>query len=183
MRVISGKYGSRILLTLSGNDITRPTLDKVKGAVFSSIGPDFDEEDSFLDIFSGCGAMGIEALSRGCNNVVMNDANKRAYLTIKDNLDNFGIKDVELYNLDYKLLLNQLIGREFNYIYIDPPYSMKIIDEILLFIDQNELLAENGTIIIESDIKDSFSKNYKNIKFKRDKAYRLTRITYYKGEK
>jgi len=183
MRVISGKYGSRVLLTLSGDDITRPTLDKVKGAVFSSIGPYFEEDDSFLDIFSGCGAIGIEAISRGCNNVVMNDANKRAYLTIQDNLNILKISNVELYNLDYQLLLNQLIGRKFNYIYVDPPYDMKIIDEILSFIDNNDILASNGTIIVESDIKDKFEDKYNNFKYKRDKEYRLTRITYYKGEK
>lgn len=183
MRVISGKYGSRILLTLSGEDITRPTLDKIKGAVFSSIGPYFEEGESFLDLFSGCGAIGIEAVSRGCNEVVMNDYNKRAYLTIQDNLDNLDIRDVELYNLDYKVLLAQQSNRKFDYIYLDPPYDMKIIDEILCYIDEFEMLKKNGTIIVESDIKDSFEDKYNTFKLKKDKKYRLTRITYFKGEK
>ena len=80
MRVVAGKYRGTNLFTLEGNN-TRPTKDMVKEALFSSLMVMPDE--SFLDIFSGSGAIGIEAISRGLDDVVFNDLNKDACKMMK----------------------------------------------------------------------------------------------------
>lgn len=69
MRVVAGEFGGRKLKTLTGSN-TRPTTDKVKGAIFNMIGPYFDGGNA-LDLFSGSGSLGIEAVSRGMDQAVL----------------------------------------------------------------------------------------------------------------
>ena len=85
MRVIAGKYKRTPIKTLEGEDITRPTRDMVKEALFSSI--QINNETRFLDLFSGSGSIGLEALSRDAKEVVFNDINKDAVKIINTNLE------------------------------------------------------------------------------------------------
>ena len=86
MRVVAGEFGGRKLKTLSGNN-TRPTTDKVKGAIFNMIGPYFDGGKA-LDLFSGSGSLGIEAVSRGMDQAVLVEKNFRA---MEINLENIAV--------------------------------------------------------------------------------------------
>ena len=90
-RVITGKYRGANLFAPKGLS-TRPTVDMVKGALFSSIGYSI-EDSSFLDLFSGTGQMGIEALSRGASNVVLVEKGRNAIESIKRNLDKLRITE------------------------------------------------------------------------------------------
>ena len=83
MRIIAGKYKRTPILTLEGEDITRPTRDMVKEALFSTI--NIYSDTSFLDLFSGSGSIGLEALSRGAEKVVFNDCNEKAVKIIHKN--------------------------------------------------------------------------------------------------
>ena len=85
MRVITGSARGRVLETLKGDDIVRPTTDKVKEAVFSSIQFEIEGRD-FIDVFAGSGQMGIEALSRGAKSAVFLDSSKKAAAVIERNL-------------------------------------------------------------------------------------------------
>ena len=85
MRVITGSARGRALETLKGDDIVRPTTDKVKEAIFSSIQFDIEGRD-FIDVFAGSGQMGIEALSRGAKSAVFIDSSKKAIAVIERNL-------------------------------------------------------------------------------------------------
>ena len=107
MRVISGTARGKKLNTLSGLN-TRPTLDRVKEAVFSII--QFDLEDkNVLDLFSGSGALAIEALSRGAKNAVMCDNSYEAIKIIKQNVKETRLIDkVEIINKDYAEALKKL---------------------------------------------------------------------------
>ena len=92
MRVITGIARGRKLETLSGNDV-RPTTDKVKEAIFSSI--QFDIEGRrILDLFAGSGQLGIEALSRGAKSATFVDLNTDAFAVIERNLKNTGLKEM-----------------------------------------------------------------------------------------
>ena len=84
MRVVAGEFGGRKLKTLTGNN-TRPTTDKVKGAMFNMIGPYFDG-GAALDLFSGSGSLGIEAVSRGMEQAVLVEKNYRAMEIIRENV-------------------------------------------------------------------------------------------------
>jgi len=181
MRIIAGEFRSRKLKTLEGGN-TRPTQDKLRGAIFSSIGPYFDGQ-SFLDLFAGSGACGLEAKSRGCDYVVLNDKNPKASRIIKENVKDLKVK-CEIYNLDYIQLLDQFKNYRFDYIFLDPPYKLKVINEILTIIDQNQMLSENGKIIVESSIEDTYGQlKFNSFMFLKEKEYRLTRITYFKYKK
>ena len=94
MRVVAGKYKRSTLLTLDSL-ATRPTKDMVKEALFSSI---YVEDSLFLDLFSGSGSIGIEALSRGARDVVFNDLSKDAVKIIKTNLSKFKEDDAVTYH-------------------------------------------------------------------------------------
>ena len=84
MRIISGKYAKRNLFTLKSQK-TRPTSDKVKESLFNSLGQ-FFAGGEVLDLYAGSGALGIEAVSRGCEHAVLNDVSRPACLTRKESL-------------------------------------------------------------------------------------------------
>ena len=93
MRVVSGNYGGRPLKTLAGKT-TRPTTDKVKGAIFNMIGPYF-EGGRVLDLFAGSGSLAIEAISRGFKSAVLIEKNKKVHSIIKSNLKKYELSAFE----------------------------------------------------------------------------------------
>ena len=107
MRVISGKARGTKIYTLDEN-ITRPTLDRVKESIFNIIQPKV-EDSIFLDLFAGSGAIGIEAASRGAEKVILCDKSKEAIGVINKNLDKTHLKEkAEVHNIDYLTCLNNL---------------------------------------------------------------------------
>jgi len=152
MRIISGIYGSRSINAPDGRD-TRPTMDKVKGAMFNIIGS-LIEGSIVLDLFSGSGSLGIEALSRGAKKVYFNDYARKPYLTILDNLNNLKVeKDkYQLTSLDYKTYLNKN-NAVYDVIFLDPPYKNKIYEEIILKLKETNSLSSHCCIICEADLK------------------------------
>ena len=106
MKVISGIYKGR---NLNGFDIdgTRPTMDRVKESLFGTIQNNIPDS-TVLDLFSGSGNLGIEALSEGASYAYFCDHNFKAYKTIKSNLDMIGISNAKVFNLDYLKCLEEL---------------------------------------------------------------------------
>ena len=148
MRIISGKYrGKKIDFVPS--DSTRETQDKIRGAIFNSIYPYMDGKTAGLDLFSGSGAMGIEAISRGLERCVFNDLSIDAYKTTKNNINACKIENYAIYNLDYKKCLDELKNNKFDIVFLDPPYKLEIIDDIIDFILENNMLNSYGLIVCE----------------------------------
>lgn len=153
MRVIAGKYRRLNLLTPSG-DKTRPTLDRIKEALFSIL-QDKSYNAIVLDLFAGSGALGIEALSRGAKKVYFNDYDINANKAIKSNLT-FIKADLDTYEVmkaDYKncLLLLKEKNIKFNLIFLDPPYVKNICNEIITYLIDNDMLVNDAIIVVESD--------------------------------
>lgn len=147
MRIISGKHRSRII-KMVGIESTRETTDKVRGAIFNLI-LDYPLEGNGLDLFSGSGAMGLEALSRGLDFCYFNDINKKAYNVTLENIKALNYQsNSKVYNLDYKQCLKQL-DKKLNFVFLDPPYDMDITFEIASFLYENELLKADSLIIME----------------------------------
>ncbi len=160
MRIISGTMRGTKLYTLEGIN-TRPTLDRVKEALFSKINFRL-QEANVLDLFSGSGALGLEALSRGANRAVLCDSSRDAIKIINQNIEKTKTKDkILLLNCDYKKALEQLhINKEqFDVIFLDPPYKTNFAEEATKIISQNKLIKENGIIILETDDKEKVIKN------------------------
>lgn len=181
MRIIAGEFRSRKLNTLPGNN-TRPTLDKVKEAVFSSLGGSFVEGD-VLDLFAGSGSVGLESLSRGMKEAYFCDMSRDAIKVIESNIKALKVeKRCHVYCMNYKSMLTKMKNHTFSLIYLDPPYALKVIEEILSFIDSNDMLDEYGSVVVESLKEDVYEERYGSLIKVKEKEYGITRITYFEKE-
>lgn len=177
MRVISGKYKHRIIKHVD-SETTRPTQDKVKESIFNIIGPYFDG-GLVLDLFAGSGAIGIEAISRGMDRCIFVDTSKEAIKTIKENLNTLKITNSLILNKDYLKALNDF-DEPFDFIFLDPPYRMHVLEQIIEIIAKRKMLAPNGIIVCEYEKQYSFDSPY----FTRVKEvnYGIRNICIYRGD-
>ena len=158
MRIISGTARGTKLYTLEGEN-TRPTLDRVKESLFNIIQNDI-EESTVLDLFSGSGAIGLEFASRGAKKVYLNDNSKEAIQIIKQNIEKTHLSEkVELFNLNYLKLIQELHGKCFDIIYLDPPYKTDFIIQSLNELQRQEMITQETLIILETDDEKRITKN------------------------
>ncbi|MDO4500025.1 MAG: 16S rRNA (guanine(966)-N(2))-methyltransferase RsmD [Erysipelotrichaceae bacterium] len=178
MRIIAGKYRRINLNTLDSLD-TRPTKDMVKEALFSSLN-DVEDKD-FLDLFSGSGAIGIEAISRGAKRVVFNDLNREAVKIIKSNLNKIKEED-EVFNLSYEVCLNRLKDANFDIIFLDPPYKFADFDKIFDLINENNVLKKGGILVFEIKKDSVVKEKYNNLSLYKEKKYGISKLLYFREE-
>lgn len=180
MKVIAGSYRSRLLKSLPG-DATRPTLAKVKEAVFSSIGPYFNG-GMVLDLFAGSGGIGIECLSRGFEKSIFVDKSPSAIGVINENLKILEIENQQVLRMDYEQALKKCHreGLKFDLIYLDPPYQEKIVNEILGFVEENNLLNSLGIIICETAKEDILLEDSNYLEKRKEAIYGITKISIYR---
>ena len=153
MRVVGGKYRSRILEWPDDTAHIRPTKDRIREAIFNAIG-DLTGLVS-LDLYAGSGAMGIEALSRNSSKAFFVDINPVALKTTKKNIFNLKIAQDEfevlampdVQAIEYLHKKNEKL----DVVFIDPPYKEGKYQEIVDLLIQNELLSDNAIIVIEAD--------------------------------
>jgi len=150
MRIISGKAKGTKLYTLEGLN-TRPTLDRVRESLFNML--QYKLKDCiFLDLFSGSGACGLEAVSRGAKKAILCDNSKQAIEIIKKNVEKTHTNEqVEIYQETFENVLNNRIKEKLDIIYIDPPYDTDFAYKAIKIILEKKLITEDSTIIIETD--------------------------------
>ena len=180
MKIISGLYKGK---EIKGYDIigTRPTMNRVKESLFAMI-QNYTKEAIVLDLFSGTGNYGIEALSNGSKFVYFNDLNPKCTKVIKDNLDYCQIKsNYEILNLDYNKCLDYLKNKEikFDLVFLDPPYKEDIINNIINKIIDYDLLNNKGLIICELT-NNNLLDNYSNLSIYKTRKYGDKEIIIYK---
>ncbi|MBP5444686.1 MAG: 16S rRNA (guanine(966)-N(2))-methyltransferase RsmD [Acholeplasmatales bacterium] len=176
MRIISGKYRGK-KIDIVGIDSTRETQDKIRGAIFNSIYPYTNNLKVGLDLFSGSGAMGIEGLSRFLDTCYFNDLNKEAYKTTKKNIDACKIDNYKIYNLDYKECLNELKNVKFDCIFLDPPYKLEVISDIINYVLSNNMLNKDGLIVCEYEF--NFYFNDSKLEIIKEKSYGYKNVKIY----
>jgi 16S rRNA (guanine966-N2)-methyltransferase len=151
MRVIAGKYRSRTLRSLKGQAL-RPTSDRLRETLFNILGPAV-EGATFMDLYAGTGAVGIEALSRGARSAVFIEQHAPAAILIRRNLDSLAIKSgVEILSVDVMRGLKRLEARHARaqFIFLDPPYAAtEEYENVLEFLGESSLLAPGGRVIGE----------------------------------
>lgn len=150
MRIIAGSAGG-LALDAPPSD-TRPTMDRVRAAIFSSLG-DAVPGARVLDLFAGSGAMGIEALSRGAASAVFVDASPRAAACVKTNLRRTRL-DGSVQTMDAFRFLELYAADRFDLIFADPPYTKHPTDqdfatELLLHPALPAALPAAGTLVLE----------------------------------
>ena len=154
LRVLTGTAKGRKLKVPKGQKI-RPMTSRVKKSVFDTLGD--ISGVSVLDIFAGSGGIGIEALSRGADNVTVIEKDISVFKITKENYEHCGFTDkATLICSDYKDVLSRLVRKEevFELIFIDPPYKLYQDLEVKDFVqDVTDLLHNDGIIVIEHDHK------------------------------
>ena len=151
MRVIAGSARRLTLKSIEGMD-TRPTTDRIKETLFNMIQNDI-YGCTFLDLFSGSGAIGIEALSRGAKEAVFVEKNPKAADCIRDNLKAARLADkATLLNCDISDALKRIENRKsaFDFIFMDPPYNHLWEKEVLTYLAHSSLADEHTMIITEA---------------------------------
>lgn len=176
MRVIAGKARRLPLKTLPGAD-TRPTTDRIKETLFNILQSEL-LDCRFLDLFSGSGAIGIEALSRGAAYAVFVEKNPKACACIRENLAFTKLaEDGKLLNMDILQALRSLEGQDaFDCIFMDPPYGHGLERQVLEYLAESTLAGEDSLIIIEADLHTDFS-------YVEELGYHLKRSKEYKTNK
>lgn len=156
MRVIAGSAKSLQLKTIKGLE-TRPTTDRIKETLFNMISP-YLAGCRFLDLFSGSGAIGIEALSRGADSCVFIENNREAVQCIKENLEFTHLEaKAEILSREAKGALLSLKDVEpFSIIFMDPPYDSNLEDSLFSYLADLSLTDEESLIIVEAKLSKSF---------------------------
>ena len=149
MRIISGKYKGK---KLDGYDIvgTRPTMDRVKESLFATIQSNI-KESICLDLFAGSGNLGLEAISNGAKKCYFVDNNNIAIKVLNKNIKELNDKNCIVMNNDYENALKEFSNKniKFDIIFLDPPYSLNLINPSLNSIKKYNLLSDDGIIICE----------------------------------
>ena len=148
IRITGGKNRSRLLETPNTN-LTKPTMDKVREAVFSALGEKVYNA-RVLDLFAGSGSYGLEALSRGAKEVTFVDSAPLAIKTIKENCEKLNEKNVEILSSDVLAYLSQNT-QEFDIIFADPPYKLDVYEAVVKTLIERHILSSNGIIVLESE--------------------------------
>lgn len=156
MRVIAGTAKRLQLKTLDGMD-TRPTTDRIKETLFNMLAP-YIYDSLFLDLFAGSGGIGIEALSRGAKGAVFVEHNAKAMACVKENLKHTKLdRRAMTISTDVMTALYKLEGeKNFDYIYMDPPYNQEYEKKVLEYLSGSDLLSDDGIIIIEASKETKF---------------------------
>ena len=151
MRIITGTARGMALTTLDG-EMTRPTLAKVKEALFSAI--QFDIEGRrVLDLFAGSGQLGLEALSRGAEKATFVDSSKEATTVITTNAQKTHLyQKSNVLCMDWKQYIKSAKGRSrFDIVFLDPPYALRLLPKVTAELYDADMLAEGALVICEDE--------------------------------
>ncbi len=154
LRIITGEFKGKKLKSLEG-DATRPTSDRIKGAMFSSI--QFDIENRrVLDLFAGTGQLGLEAMSRGAASVTFVDLEREAVDIVKSNAKALGVFEKCRYAVsDWRNFIRKASGRdEYDLVFIDPPYAMHCCVEAVKLLADKKVIIPGALVVIESGDED-----------------------------
>lgn len=176
MRVIAGKARRLALKTIPGDE-TRPTTDRIKETLFNILQPEI-AGCRFLDLFSGSGAIGIEALSRSAEYAVLVEKNPKACACIKDNLNFTKLAgSAKVLNMDVLQALRSMENREtFDLVFMDPPYNQELERQVLEYLKESNVITEETLLVVEADLNTDFS-------YAEDLGYDLLRSKEYKTNK
>lgn len=177
MRIISGNYGGRPLKTMAGKT-TRPTSDKVRGAMFNMIGPYFDG-GRVLDLYAGSGALSIEAISRGMAQAVLVERDRQAQQIIQQNIAMTKEEGkFQLLKMDAHQALSVVDG-VFDVVFLDPPYAKETIVETITTLCHKKVLAKEVMVVCETDKQVQLPEEIADLGIWKEKIYGMSKVTVY----
>ncbi len=163
IRITGGQNRSRLLDT-PNTELTKPTMDKVRSAVFSALG-DKVVGASVLDLFAGSGSYGFESLSRGAKSAIFVDKSIDAIKCIKDNALKLKEDNFEIIRSDVLDFLKQF-NEKVDIVFVDPPYKLEVYEDIVKTLISNNSLNDGGIIVLESERELNIDKTmFKEVRF------------------
>ncbi|XKM13293.1 16S rRNA (guanine(966)-N(2))-methyltransferase RsmD [Orbaceae bacterium ac157xtp] len=150
IRIIGGKWRGRKLPVLNNAGI-RPTTDRVKETLFNWLMPVIQQANC-LDCFAGSGSLGLEAASRGASQVVLLEKNHAAASQIKKNIALLDTTQCQIHNTDTLTWLAKPATKQYDIIFIDPPFNQNLANQTILLLEQNGWLKPEAYIYIETEI-------------------------------
>jgi 16S rRNA (guanine966-N2)-methyltransferase len=176
MRIIAGRAGGIKLKSINTNKV-RPTLDRVKEALFSMLLP-YMPKDKGLDLFAGFGTLGLEALSRGVYSMTFVEKNRRHLNIIKENVKKCKFDEMsKIIQNDVFRFLNQT-NNKYDIVFLDPPYNKNLVNKTLNLLLKNNLLHNESLIIVEHH-KGEVIKDIEQLIVIKDRNYNDTVIKVY----
>ncbi|MDP3682656.1 MAG: 16S rRNA (guanine(966)-N(2))-methyltransferase RsmD [Ignavibacteria bacterium] len=154
LRIISGLLKGR-MIKAPDSDLTRPTTDRVRETIFNLLNNKINFDGIFvLDFFAGSGALGFESLSRGAAKVTFVEKNYPIYKNLFDNIKALNVEDnCEIVKSDAVQFAKYATGKRFELILADPPFFQYSIYDVVKYVFENDLLADDGYFIIERSIQ------------------------------
>lgn len=183
MRVIAGAVRGFRLSTPAGMR-TRPTADRVREALFNILNP-YVPDSQVLDLFAGSGAVGIEALSRGAARAVFVESHPAALKALRSNLIKTGmVESAEVLPWEVEEALKYLEGTKdrFDLVYIDPPYSLGLIESTLKSLVEKNIVADQGVVVAESSTREIPPEQAAGFQCYRRKTYGDTTLNFYSSK-
>lgn len=178
MRVIAGAAGGRRLKTLPGLQ-TRPTSDKVKGAIFNVLGSKIFDA-TVLDLFAGSGALAMEALSRGAKFAFLVEKSAQACTIIRENSRTLGFEhNISLQNRDALQALPDLQQQQFDVVFLDPPYRQGLALRSLEVLSSGNYLTPDAVIIVETSREEQIPVEIGKLSLRKNARYGDTLLWYY----
>lgn len=150
LRVVGGEKRGLKLREMPKDATCRPTLDRVKVAMFDIVR--FELSGKALDLFSGTGQIGIEAISNGCEKAVFCDKDPVSLRITRENIKKAGFESrADVLDCDYKHFLRHRAKKgEFKIIFLDPPYETQLLEKSLIYISDADCLTEDGVVVAET---------------------------------
>ena len=182
MRVISGRYKGRQLVSFKASHI-RPTTDRVKETIFNILRNDVSGARA-LDLFSGTGSLGIEALSRGASYVEFVECHPRSVRIIRENLNNLQVSEpFSIVIRDVFKYLNEYQGEPFQIIFIDPPFTESLANACMTAVSKSQVATENTIVVIESARREPIEDHYNSFHLLDRRAFGDKSASFYRGLK
>lgn len=180
LRIIGGTARG-IRITAPDTDKTRPTLDRVKESVFNILMP-YLADTNVLDLFSGSGNLGIEALSRGAARAVFVDQSRKCKNITIENLNKTKFTDkATVLNMDVNRAIKYLAekGEKFDIIFMDPPYNMNFLAKTIQLLDDFDIISEDGIVACEHQEDEKAPEESGRLKKVKSRSYGDTLFSFY----
>lgn len=163
MRIISGQFRGRRLVAFQAKHI-RPTTDRVKETLFNKLSG-LVEGARVLDLFSGTGNLGLEAVSRGAEHVDFVESHPKSVKIIRENMALLGLKEgVRVYPIDVFKYINEYSGEPYDIIFVDPPFTKKLADSAMRALAESAAVGDETRIMIEASRHETLENSYGTLK-------------------
>ena len=178
LRITGGEHRGRRLRVSKSADL-RPTSDRVRGAIFSILGPDLLKGVRVLDLYAGTGALGIEALSRGADWADFVEANGRRAQQLRDNLESLGLSGrAKVYTGKVEAVMEGLPGG-YGLVLADPPYAVDNLTQLQELLNREGTLCDESVVVIEHRHDTELAEVHKRLKLVTRRRYGDTSVSIY----